>query len=171
MQKPPIKEHEEERLQVLSRMNLLDTEPEDRFDTITKEAIEKFKCLMSTVSIIDEDREWYKSCQGCQVDERSRDVSFCGHAMYASGVFIVEDTLKDERFKDNPMVINPPFIRFYAGVALCDDESHLPIGVFCIKDTKPRQLSLNDVNLILELAKRAEHELNTSKDLSPEKGK
>jgi len=156
----PIPENEKERLEAVHQMAILDTEPEERFDVLTKEAIERLHVPISTVTIIDEKREWFKSCQGVNVRENSREVSFCGHAMFSSVLFIVEDTFRDPRFADNPMVINPPHIRFYAGIRLLDQRTALPIGVFCIKDTKPRKLTLEETNIFMDIAGRVENEIN-----------
>jgi GAF domain-containing protein len=160
METPPKYPKEAERLKAVVRLGILDTKPEERFDKITREGAAAFKVPICIVSIIDADREWYKSCQGIDVKESGRDISFCGHALLAKDVFIVEDTLKDPRFADNPMVIGYPFIRFYAGVALYDRMTHLPVGVFCIKDTEPRSISMSDLDLLMKFAKRAENELN-----------
>ena len=156
----PIPKNEKERLSTLHSLNILDTGVEKRFDKITKDAAEKLDMPMSTISIIDKDREWYKSRVGVEAEEGGRDVSFCGHAVFWSGIFIIEDTLLDDRFKDNPYVIGEPFVRFYAGVSLREKETNTPIAVFCVKDTKPRSLSLKEINLVLEYAKQAEVELN-----------
>ena len=160
MIKAPIPEDEEKRIEAVHRMAILDTKSEERFDVLTREAVEKLKVPMSMVSILDRDREWFKSCIGFDKKEGERDVSFCGHALLATNIFIVEDTLKDSRFADNPMVTGDPFIRFYAGVALFDHKTRQPIGVFCVKDTKPRKLTSEEIEIILDLANRAEEELN-----------
>ncbi len=160
MQKAPIPANEKERIEAVHRFAILDTEPEERFDTLTREAVEKLKVPMSMVSILDTDREWFKSCVGFDKKEGERSVSFCGHALLATNIFIVEDTLKDERFKDNPLVVGDPFIRFYAGVALFDHKTRQPIGVFCVKDTKPRKLTTEEISVVIDLAGRAEEELN-----------
>jgi len=160
MQQAPIPADEQKRLEAVHRMALLDTKPEERFDRLTKEAVEMFKVPISTITILDAKREWFKSCQGLDKKEGERAISFCGHALLASSVFIVEDTLKDPRFADNPMVIGPPFIRFYAVITLIDAKSGQPIGVFCIKDIKPRTLSLDELDALMSLAARAEKELN-----------
>jgi GAF domain-containing protein len=112
------------------------------------------------VSILDSDREWFKSCVGLDKKEGDRSVSFCGHALLAENIFIVEDTLKDPRFADNPMVMGFPFIRFYAGIALFDYKTRQPIGVFCVKDTKPRKFTVAEIGILVDLADRAEKELN-----------
>jgi GAF domain-containing protein len=163
MQLAPIPRDEKIRLEALQKLQILDTDPEARFDDITKEALAYFNVPLSTVSILDDKREWYKSCQGmCKTKEGSRDISFCGHALMSESLFIVEDTKLDPRFADNPYVLDFPFIRFYAGMRLLDSQTKQPIGVFCIKDTKPRKLSASDIAAFIELANRAEQELNKS---------
>lgn len=156
----PIQMNEQVRLAAVHSLAILDTQPEERFDVITKAVCEKFKVPISTISIIDGQREWYKSCWGLDVREGPRDISFCGHAMYADYVFVVEDTWQDPRFFDNPYVKGKPYIRFYAGVALRENNTRLPVGVLCIKDNKPRKFSLNNINKLVEFAKKAEIEIN-----------
>ena len=117
MTNAPIPKNEAERMLAVKALEILDTAPETRFDAITKEATVRLKVPISTVSIIDKDREWYKSCQGTDRTEGPRSISFCGHAMAATDIFIVEDTLLDQRFRDNPTVVGSPFIRFYAGIS------------------------------------------------------
>jgi GAF domain-containing protein len=160
MQSAPMQDNEKERLEKIKELGILDTEPEERFDMITRDALKEFKVPISTVTIIDENREWYKSCQGLDVKEMPRDLSFCAHAMLSNDIFIIEDTLKDDRFKDNPMVVDNPHVRFYAGISLHNKEG-IAIGVFCIKDTKPRVFSANEMGLLINFAARAENELNT----------
>lgn len=160
MQTAPIFENEPERLKALTRLGILDTQSEERFDAITKKLIDEFRVPIATISIIDKNREWFKSCQGLLQREGKRDVSFCGHAMFSKHLFIVEDTLKDQRFVDNPYVVGSPFIRFYAGVALHDELTKLPIGVLCIKDKKPRTLSVDEINQLVSLGEQTEQMLN-----------
>ncbi len=160
MKPAPLLPNEKDRLAAVSQLGILDTKPEERFDKITKEAQERFQVPISSIAIIDADREWFKSCQGITTTEGPRTTSFCGHALSSNYIYIVEDTKLDPNFADNPQVINKPFIRFYAGVALHDHKSNLPVGVFCIKDIKPRKLSAEDISAILDFAKRAEEELN-----------
>lgn len=156
----PIYTEEEKRLEAVHRLAVLDSMPEERFDILTREAVEKLKVPISMVSILDKDREWFKSCTGIDQKEGDRKISFCGHALLAKDVFIIPDTLKDKRFWDNPMVIGFPYIRFYAGMALLDHKTGQPIGVFCVKDDKPRDFSVEDIAVLMDLADRAEIELN-----------
>lgn len=160
MQKAPIPEFEKARICAVEGLRILDTATEERFDRITKEATARFEVPISTITIMDNDREWFKSKQGLDKNEGPRDISFCGHALISEDVMIVEDTFGDMRFSDNPMVIGPPFIRFYAGKSFYDHESKLPVGVFCIKDIKPKTMSVRDVGDFLELARQAEEEIN-----------
>lgn len=158
----PIPADEVERLASLKTLQILDTSPEIRFDRITLLATYVFKIPISTITLVDSKREWYKSCQGVLEKERDRTVSFCGHAMLSEDeLFVVKDTEKDPRFADNPMVTGAPFIRFYAGVPLFSLENKR-VGVFCIKDIKPRILNESEVYLLKMLASWAELELNIS---------
>lgn len=156
MQKAPLHPREDERLEVLRAKKLVGTGPDPRFDAITQEAVQKLSVPISTITLIDKDKEIYKSCVGIEEKEGPRDVSFCGHALLEETLLVVSDTLKDERFKDNPYVTGDPYVRFYAGMRLCDEKSGLPLGVFCIKDTKPRELSTGELGTFLTLAERAE---------------
>jgi len=160
MQIAPIPQDEQERLAAVHRLAVLDTKPEERFDSLTREAVSKLKVPISMVSILDANREWFKSCVGLEAKEGDRAVSFCGHALLAKTNFIIEDTLLDPRFRDNPMVIGFPFIRAYMGQALVDYKTGKPIGVFCVKDTKPRKFTMAEIGILMDLADRAEKELN-----------
>lgn len=160
MQKAPIPTFEKERVCAVQSLNILDTATEERFDRLTKEAVKRFSVPISTITIVDENREWYKSAQGLDVREGPRDISFCGHALMAEDILVIEDTLADPRFADNPMVRGRPFIRFYAGKSLYDQKSNLPVGVFCIKGLEPKKMNLDDINDFLDLAREAEEEIN-----------
>jgi GAF domain-containing protein len=160
MKKAPIPKNEKKRLEAVHKMAILDTKPEKRFDRLTKEAVKKIKVPISTITILDSKREWFKSCQGLNKREGERAISFCGHALLIRNIFFVEDTLEDPRFADNPMVVGFPFIRFYGGISLVDHKTGQYVGVFCIKDTKPRTLNAEEVEIFIDLADRAEIELN-----------
>lgn len=164
MQQAPIPQNEEERLLSLHTLGLLDTEPEERFDRITRMATKIFNAPISTLTLIDANREWFKSCEGLPGKEGDRAISFCGHALLAPTIFVIPDTLKDPRFADNPMVVGKPFIRFYAGVPIMSADGQR-VGVFCIKDTKPRTFSKLDEDILFGLASWAELEVN-SRNLS-----
>lgn len=160
MKKAPVPSYEEKRLCALYDLKILDTETEERFDKITREAINRFSVPISTITLVDKDREWFKSAQGLKVKEGERESSFCGHALISEVMMVIEDTLADPRFADNPMVTESPFIRFYAGKSLYERKTNMPVGVFCIKDIKPRKMSLKEVSDFLDLATKAEDEIN-----------
>ena len=160
MEKAPIPKFEKERICALEGLKLLDTATEERFDRITQRVIKQFSVPISTITLVDRNREWFKSVQGLKVREGPRDISFCGHALMSEIILIIRDTLEDPRFADNPMVKGSPFIRFYAGKSLYEKNSHLPVGVFCIKDHKPREFSMQDMSDFLNLATQAEEEIN-----------
>jgi len=161
MLQAPIPLNEEERLAAVLELKILNTKPEERFDRITRTALERFKVPIATVSILDSDREWFKSCQGLDAKEGPRATSFCGHVISQNYIFVIEDTLLDSRFADNPQVIGKPFIRFYAGAALLNKKNNMVVGVLCIKDIKPRKFNRKDILDLKDLAILAEEELNT----------
>lgn len=160
MIQPQKPANEEDRIASVCKLKILDTVPEERFDQITVKALEAFKVPISTISIVDSDREWYKSVKGLDVRETPREISFCGHAILQEDIMIVEDTLKDQRFYNNPMVVNHPHVRFYAGKSLYEKGTIQAVGVFCIKDIVPRVFTLDEIGIFLELAKQAEDEIN-----------
>ena len=165
MLKAPILSGEEKRLESLHELMMLDTPSEPRFDKITADIAGKLNVPICTVSLVDNDREWFKSNFGYPGAEGNRSTSFCGHAMYAKNIFIIEDTLKDSRFADNPSVIDEPHIRFYAGLALYNRKTKDPIGAFCVKDYKPRTLTLEEIDLLITAAEKVEEELNSKTDV------
>lgn len=158
MEKPSIPRNEVQRLESLYNLNILDTESEERFDRITRVAKRLFDVPIALISLIDSDRQWFKSKQGLEASETSRDVSFCGHAIcLGDSPLVVEDTLQDSRFTDNPLVQCDPKIRFYAGCPIkCPKGFRL--GTLCIIDTKPRQLSNEDIQSLKDLALMVEDE-------------
>ncbi len=156
----PIPPNEKERLAAVLELKILNTKREERFDRITKMVLERFNVPISTISILDADREWYKSCQGLDAKEGPRSTSFCGHIISQNYIFVIEDTLLDPRFADNPQVTGKPYVRFYAGMALRNKKNDLTVGVLCLKDTKPRKFSKQDILDLKKLAELAEEELN-----------
>lgn len=154
----PIPQDEEERLEALRKSGLLDTAPEEQFERITRIATKVFKVPISTLTLIDVEREWFKSCQGLDAQDGARAVSFCGHALLAEDALVVPDATKDARFADNPMVVGEPYIRFYAGVPV-PDAFGKRLGVFCIKDRVPREFSAEDLRILKALAAWASHEV------------
>ena len=160
MELAPIPPNEKERLDAVLELKILNTKPEERFDRITKTAVKKLRVPIAAISILDSDREWYKSHQGLRFKEWPRSTSFCGHIISHNYIFVIEDTLLDKRFADNPQVIGKPFIRFYAGMALSNKKNGLTVGTLCVKDTKPRKFTEQDILALKDLAIIAEDELN-----------
>ncbi len=155
---PDIPHDEATRLATLQSLNILDTPAEERFDRLTRLAKRMFNVPMALVSLVDENRQWFKSSQGFAVSETPRDISFCGHAIMGEGIFMVPDALSDPRFRDNPLAVNDPHIRFYAGCPLKSlDGSKL--GTLCIMDKVARDLSQDDLVCFKDLAEMAEREL------------
>lgn len=157
---PPVPANERDRLQTLRDLDLLDTPPEERFDRITRIARQLFSVPIALVSLVDDDRQWFKSRQGLDATETPRDISFCGHAIISKDPLIVGDALNDARFADNPLVCGVPNIRFYAGCPIAAPDGHR-IGTLCLIDQQPRSFDEEQQARLRELAMMVEDELST----------
>ena len=151
MIEPLLAADEPARLSALRNLAVLDTPHEERFDCITRLVQTIFTVPIALVSLIDENRQWFKSCQGLNATETPRGISFCGHAILAHDVFVIEDATLDARFADNPLVTGGPFIRFYAGAPLKLTNGHAA-GTLCIMSPKPRVFSAHDRQMLTDLA-------------------
>jgi PAS domain S-box-containing protein len=158
MGKPPILLNEEQRIAALRQLRILDTPREERFDRITELAVEFFKVPIVLISLVDVNRQWFKSCYGLDASETGRDVSFCAHAIAEDRTFVVEDATVDPRFADNPLVTDEPKIRFYAGQPIRGPEDAL-IGTFCLIDRVPRTFSERERKMLMHFGKLVETEL------------
>lgn len=158
MKKPDITHDEQARLETLRSLSILDTPQEERFDRLTRMAKRLFGVPIALVSLVDESRQWFKSCFGLSVSETSRDISFCGHAILGNELFIIPNTIEDERFADNPLVLNEPYIRFYAGCPLRAPNGR-KLGTLCIIDRQPRSFEKEDLEALKDLASMVEREL------------
>ena len=158
MEAAKLPNNEQERLQALQALNILDTPPEEHFDRVTRMAKRLFDVSISAVTLIDANRQWFKSCVGLDVSETPRDISFCGHAILDDKTFIIEDASQDRRFADNPLVCGPPFIRFYAGHPLRTPSGEM-LGTLCILDLKPKTLTQDDIETLQDLAGMVQDEL------------
>ncbi len=156
---PSLPEREADRLASLHALRLLDTPAEERFDRITRLATRIFGVPIAYVSLVDADRQWFKSRQGLPILATGRDISFCGHAILGKDTMVVPDTRLDPRFRDNPQVVGEPHLRFYAGHPLEGPGGH-NIGTLCIADREPREFSENERSAFRELATIVERELN-----------
>lgn len=151
---------EAERLDDLRELGLLDTESEERFDRLTRLAQALFRVPVSLVSLLDNDRQWFKSKVGVDVCETARNISFCAHVVAEDAMLVVEDACLDNRFRDNPFVIGPPHLRFYAGLPLYGTAG-LPIGSFCVAGTEPRRLLIPEIRHLVDLAALAQKEITS----------
>lgn len=158
MKAPLIPIDEEERLSQLRSLAILDTPPEERFDRVTRMARRLFSVPIALVSLVDENRQWFKSCFGLDASETDRRISFCGHAILNTGALVIEDALQDERFADNPLVTGEPNIRFYAGHPL-RTMSGQAMGTLCIIDREPRTFGEEDLAMLSDLAGMVEREM------------
>jgi GAF domain-containing protein len=131
--------HETKRLKVLWQYDVLDTVPEALFDDLTELAAGICEAPIALISLVDEKRQWFKSKFGTSVNETSRDVSLCAHAIQQSDLFIIPDATQDERFANNPLVTSDPKIRFYAGAPLITPDGYA-LGTLCVIDKVPREL-------------------------------
>src|SRR5438874_8860540 len=137
--KAPVPAHDAKRLKVLWQYEILDTIPEEVFDDLTELAARICEAPIALITLVDEDRQWFKSKVGISINETSRDISFCGHAIEQSDLFIVPDATMDKRFAKNPLVTSDPKIRFYAGAPLITPDGHA-LGTLCVIDKVPREL-------------------------------
>jgi len=146
-----IPKNEVKRLKVLWQYDVLDTVPEEVFDDLTELASHICEAPVALISLVDENRQWFKSQVGTTLKETSRDISFCAHAILNDGLLVIEDATKDPRFSDNPMVTGPQKIRFYAGAPLVTPDGHA-LGTLCILDKQPRKLRPEQLKALRVLA-------------------
>ncbi len=152
MIKPEIPTNENERLEVLKSYSILDTLPEKEYDDITYLASHICQVPISLITLIDNKRQWFKSHYGLNVDQTPREVSFCAHAINdQENILIVPDSRNDERFRDNPLVTDEPYVIFYVGVPLVTSEGY-PLGTLCIIDNKPNELKHNQLEALKALS-------------------
>jgi diguanylate cyclase (GGDEF)-like protein len=159
MQAPRIPLEETKRLRALTTLCLLDTLPEEKFDRVTRLACRTFNVPIATVSLVDRDRQWFKSKQGLEACETSRSISFCGHAILNEAQLIVPDARLHPYFADNPLVIGDPFIRFYAGQPVHGPDGSR-VGTLCIIDRQPRLFTPEDGIILADLAAMVDRELS-----------
>ena len=156
--KASLPENEAARLESLHRYAILDTLPEQEFDDLSRLAALICGTPIALVSLVDENRQWFKSKVGIEESETPRDVAFCAHAIHASNVMVVPDALADERFRSNPLVTGKPNVRFYAGAPLLTPEGYA-LGTICVVDRVPRVLSADQLEALKALSRLVVNEL------------
>jgi anti-sigma regulatory factor (Ser/Thr protein kinase) len=153
------------RLADLRRYRILDTEPEEAFDDLTALASQICGAPIALITLVDADRQWFKSRVGVSMTETSRSVSVCAHAMNQRALFVVPDARDDERFRNNPMVVGAPNIRFYAGASLASADGR-PLGSLCVIDNVPRTLTPEQAESLERLRRQAEGQLELRRNLA-----
>jgi anti-sigma regulatory factor (Ser/Thr protein kinase) len=156
--------NEKARLQALRRYKILDTDPEEAFDDLTILASHICQTPVALISLIDSDRQWFKSKQGVNVSETPREVSFCAVAIQQPDLFVVPDASKDPRFSANPFVVSDPKIRFYAGAPFTSSDGH-PLGTLCVVDVVPRALTPSQEAALLALSRQVQAQFELRKNL------
>lgn len=156
MKAAPSPENESARIAALRLLNILDTQPEERFDRLTRLAKRVFGAPIAQITLIDADRQWFKSGAGDGPSETPREFSFCAHAILSDEIMMVPDARDDARFADNPLVTGEPHIRFYAGCPLKVGDHNL--GTLCVIDDKPRAFNAEEFQLLKDLGELAQQE-------------
>lgn len=162
--KAPTPLNEAGRLEALRSYEILDTESEKEFDDLCLLASQICETPIAMISLIDDKRQWFKAKFGVNVDETSRDIAFCGHAIMQRDVFVVEDAMADSRFSDNPLVTSEPKIRFYAGASLTTPDG-FQIGTICVVDRQPRRMNPDQVEALRALSRHVITQLELRKSL------
>jgi two-component sensor histidine kinase len=151
----PVREDEVERLESLEDYDILDTPRDEAYDNLTQLAAQFFDVPIAFISLLDQDRQWFKSVYGMETRETNRSCAFCNYTMVHDSTFVVEDALDDDRFQGNPLVEKDPNIRFYAGHPLYGKDD-LPLGTFCLIDRTPRSFSSSDEENLRHFSQQAE---------------
>lgn len=154
----PYPSNETQRIRALHDLHILDTVEEERFDRVTRIAARLFGVQMALVTLVDADRQWFKSHHGLELRETPRNVSFCAHAVFSQDLLIVPDATQDARFVDNPLVTGHPGIRFYAGHPLRSPTGEV-VGTLCLVDPRPREFPPGDRVMLADFASMVEREL------------
>jgi len=156
--------NEAARVRALHKYAILDTEPEQTFDDLVLLASFICKTPIALISLVDEDRQWFKAKVGVSVSETPRDIAICATAIQQPDVFVVPDALNDDRFRDNPLVRSEPNVRFYAGAPLIDEDGHA-LGTLCVIDRIPREFASDQQVALKALSRLALAQLEFRRNL------
>ena len=157
--------NEQARLQALQSYKILDTDPEKAFDDLTILASHVCQTPIALITLIDSDRQWFKSRVGVELNETPREIAFCNIAIQQPGLFVIPDATKDERFSSNPFVVSGPKIRFYAGAPLKSSDGY-PLGTLCVVDMVPRELTAGQQEALLALSRQVQAQFELRKNLN-----
>jgi GAF domain-containing protein len=160
----PIPENEAGRLNTLRGYGILDTHPEDRFDDLTRLAASICGTPISLISLVDDDRQWFKSRIGMEARQTARRDAFCAHTIISAELFVVPDASQDARFAANPLVLGEPYLRFYAGAPLTAPNGHI-LGALCVMDRVPRQLNCDQLESLRILSRQVMAQVTLGKNL------
>ena len=158
MQEAAIPSNEQQRLAHLQNLNILDTPSEEKFDRITRMLCRVLDMPVAAISLVDENRQWFKSIRGLDLTETPRCTSFCAHTILEERTLVIPDALSDPRFANNPLVTDAPHIRFYAGHPL-QMINNIHVGTLCVYDTKPREILSDDIQFLEDLSITVANEL------------
>jgi GAF domain-containing protein len=161
----PLPKNESARLEALRQYEILDTDPEEAFDDLTRLAAYVCQTPIAVISLVDRDRQWFKARVGLGPAETSRDCAFCAHTILQETPMVVPDALADDRFADNPLVTSEPYIRLYAGAPLMTPEG-FRLGSLCVIDRQPRNLSAEQIAVLRMLANQVMGQLDLRRDLA-----
>jgi len=161
----PLPANEAARLEALRQYQILDTHDETAFDDLTRIAAYICQTPIAIISLIDEDRQWFKARLGVGPRETSRDIAFCAHTILEDAPTIVPDALRDKRFADNPLVTAEPYIRLYAGAPLITPEG-FRLGSLCVVDRVPRELSVEQIAVLRMLSNQVMTQLDLRRDIA-----
>jgi GAF domain-containing protein len=160
----PVQRNEAGRVAALQKYAILDSEPEQGFDDLTLLASYICRTPIAVISLVDENRQWFKSKVGISLSETSRDIALCSTAIQQNDVFVVTDALQDERFRTNPLVVSEPRIRFYAGAPLINEEGYA-LGTLCVIDRTPREFGSEEKEALKALSRLALAQLEFRRNL------